>query len=175
MIETPTAVAVCFDAPTVQLLDTRALALHPGLNQLGPDTAKDGFDIDAAVAALREPSRATTTIGDALLDQRAVAGLGNVYRSELCFLERIDPFTPVADVDDAVLNRLLERGAALVQANSRGGARVTTPAGTDGRLYVYNRTGRPCRRCGTLIQSRAAPSPKYGSPRRVYWCPGCQR
>ncbi len=175
VIETPASVAVCFDAPTVQLLDTRALALHPGLNRLGPDTAKEDFDIDAAFAALRQPSRATETIGDVLLDQRAVAGLGNVYRSELCFLERIDPFTPVADVDDAVLKRLLERGAALIQANSRGGARVTTPAGTSGRLYVYNRTGRPCRRCGTLIQSRAALSPKYGNPRRVYWCPSCQR
>ena len=126
-------------------------------------------------AALREPSRATETIGDVLLDQRAVAGLGNVYRSELCFLERIDPFTPVAAVEDAVMKRLLERGAALIQANSRGGARVTTAAGTSGRLYVYNRTGRPCRRCGTLIQSRAAFSPKYGNPRRVYWCPSCQR
>jgi endonuclease-8 len=175
VIETPTAVAVCFDAPTVQLLDTRALALHPGLNRLGPDTAKDNFDIDAAVAALRQPSRASATIGDALLDQRAVAGLGNVYRSELCFLERIDPFAPVADVDDAVLRRLVERGAQLIKANSQGGARVTTPAGTSGNLYVYGRTGRPCRRCGTLINSLSAPSPKYGSPRRVYWCPSCQR
>jgi endonuclease-8 len=174
VIETQTAVAACFDAPTVELLDTRALALHPALNRLGPDTAKEDFDVDAAVIAMRQPSRATSTIGDALLDQRAVAGLGNVYRSELCFLERIDPFTPVADVDDAVLSSLLERGAALIRANSRGGARVTTPAGTAGRLYVYNRTGRPCRRCGTLIKSRAAPSPKYGNPRRVYWCPSCQ-
>ena len=174
VIETPASVAVCFDAPTVELLDTRALALHPGLNRLGPDTAKEDFDLDAAVAALRQPSRATATIGDALLDQRAVAGLGNVYRSELCFLERLDPFTAVAEVDDAVLRRLVERGAMLIQANSRGGARVMTPAGFDGRLYVYGRTGRPCRRCGTLIKSRAAPSPVYGSPRRVYWCPTCQ-
>jgi endonuclease VIII len=174
VIETPKAVAVCFDAPTVRLVDTRALSLHPGLNRLGPDAAKEDFDINAAVAALRQPSRASTTIGDALLDQRAVAGLGNVYRSELCFLERLDPFTPVSDVDDTVLRKLLERGATLLHVNSRGGARVTTPAGASGRLYVYNRTGRPCRRCGTLIKSRAAPSPVYGNPRRVYWCPSCQ-
>lgn len=174
VIETPASVAVCFDAPTVELLDTRALASHPGLNRLGPDTAKVDFDIDAAVTALRQPERAAATIGDALLDQRAVAGLGNVYRSELCFLERIDPFTPVAGVDDAVLRRLVERGEQLIKANSRGGARVTTPAGTAGDLYVYGRTGRPCRRCGTRIKSIAAPSAVYGSPRRVYWCPSCQ-
>src|SRR4029453_15406044 len=72
-------------------------------------------------------------------------------RNELCFLERLDQFTPVSDVDDAVLRTFLERGATLLQVNSRGG--VTTPAGASRRLYVYNRTGRPCRRRGTLIKS----------------------
>ena len=176
VIEVPGAVAVCFDAPTVELMDTRAVSLHRGLTRLGPDlAASDAFEADAAFAALRDPSRATTTIGDALLDQRALAGLGNVYRSELCFLERLDPFTPVADVGDATLRRLIERAARLVQANARGGARVTTAPGTPTNVYVYGRTGRPCIRCGTRIQSRRVTAYQGANPRTVYWCPSCQR
>lgn len=174
VIETAKQVAVCFDAPTVELIETRALPIHRPLTQLGPDVARDDVDLPLAVAALRDPRRSTATIGDALLDQRAVAGLGNVYRSELCFLERVNPFTPVGEVSDELLMRLLERGASLVRANSAGGARVTTTRGTPGRLYVYSRTGRPCHRCGTQVRSAAAASPIYGNPRRVYWCPSCQ-
>lgn len=174
VIETESAVAVCFDAPTVELLDTRALAIHPRLRRLGSDLAHDEFDAQAAVAALRAPGRARSSIGDALLDQRALAGLGNVYRSELCFLERVSPFTPVAEVSDEVLRRLVARGAALVKANSAGGARVTTELGTPGNLYVYGRTGRPCRRCGTRINSAVVTASEGANPRRVYWCPSCQ-
>ena len=173
VIETETSVSVCFDAPTVELIETRALDIHARLTRLGPDIAREDFDVDSAVAALRDPSRARATIGDALLDQRAVAGLGNVYRSELCFLERLDPFTAVSDVTDAMLRSLLGRAGRLVQANSRGGARVTTEPGASGTLYVYGRTGRPCRRCRVLIRSRVAMS-KSGNPRRIYWCPSCQ-
>jgi endonuclease-8 len=173
VLETEGTVAVCFDAPIVELIETRALALHRGLTGLGPDLAQAEADIEGAVSRLRDPARARMTIGDAMLDQRAAAGLGNVYRSELPFLERISPFTPVQDVSDEVLRRLLDRGARLIRANSAGGARVTTPAGASGPLYVYGRTGRPCRRCGTLIKSAVAVS-KSGNPRRVYWCPSCQ-
>jgi len=177
VIETERQVAVCFDAPTVELLETRALTVHARLNRLGPNLAREDFDIEAGLAALRDPSRAASAIGDALLDQRAVAGFGNVYRSELCFLERLSPFTPVAEVPDSTLRRLLERGAVLVRANSAGGARVTTDHGTPGALNVYGRTGRPCRRCGTVIQSTVVrrETPAGGAtPRRVYWCPRCQ-
>jgi endonuclease-8 len=100
--------------------------------------------------------------------------LGNVYRSELCFIERLDPFTPVSAVADDVLRRMLERGSALVKANSAGGERVTTTAGTPGNLYVYGRTGRPCRRCGTRIESATSRAHEGGNPRRTYWCPRCQ-
>jgi len=174
LIETETSVAVCFDAPTVELIETRALDIHARLTRLGPDIAREDFDLDAAVAALRDPSRARATIGDALLDQRGVAGLGNVYRSELCFLERLDPFTPVEEVSGAVLRRLLGRGSRLVRTNSAGGARVTTEAGTPGTLYVYGRTGRPCRRCGTIVKTAVARAFSGANPRRVYWCPSCQ-
>lgn len=170
VLEVPTAVCVCFDAPTVELIETRALGLHPVLRSLGPDIGQADFDIGAGLAALRTPDRAQAAIGDALLDQRAVAGLGNVYRSELCFLERISPFTPVAQLEDEVLRRLLQRGSNLVAANSQGGARITTTAGTPGTLYVYGRSGRPCRRCGTPIRS-ATTGPHA---RRAYWCPRCQ-
>ena len=174
VLEVPGAVCVCFDAPTVELLDTRALAIHPRLSRLGPELLAAEFDVDDAVERLRQPAIARTPIGDALLDQRLIAGLGNVYRSELCFLERLDPFTPVAEVDGAVLRRLIERGATLLARNSRGGARVTTGATESGTLYVYGRTGRPCRRCGTPIRSAVAIRSGSDLPRRVYWCPSCQ-
>src|SRR3954452_6875104 len=80
VLETDEWVAACFDAPTVELLDTRAVALHPALRDLGSDTATEAFDVDVAFAALRSPRLTTLPIGDALLDQTAVAGLGNVYR-----------------------------------------------------------------------------------------------
>jgi endonuclease-8 len=174
VIETPVSTAVAFDAPTVELLETRAIPLHPRLRRLGPNLAAETFDPDVALAALRDPTRASLTIGDALLDQRALAGLGNVYRSELCFLERISPFTLVSDVADETLRRLVVRGSELIKANAHGGARVTTTAGTAGNTYVYGRTGRPCRRCGTLVRSKVVRGSGSGTPRRVYWCPSCQ-
>jgi endonuclease VIII len=174
VIETPVQVAVCFDAPTVELIETRALAIHPVVNRLGSDVARDSFDPGDALRALRDPSRADAAIGDALLDQRAVAGLGNVYRSELCFLERVNPFTPVSEVSDETLMRLLVRGTRLTKANSRGGARITTAPGTPGNTYVYGRSGRACRRCGTPISSATSRAPWSDTPRRVYWCPSCQ-
>ena len=174
VLDTATATAVCFDAPTVELLQTRALAAHPALRTLGTDVAHPEFDIDAAMAALREPRRAATAVGDALIDQTALAGLGNVYRSELPFIERVNPFTPLSAVSDATLRAMLERGAKLVRANSAGGARVTTPAGTPGNVHVYGRTGRPCPRCGARIRSAATRARPDATPRRAYWCPACQ-
>ena len=177
VLETERSVAVCFDAPTVELIETRALAIHPVLRRLGSDAAHSDFDAEKALAALRDPTRARMAVGDALLDQRALAGLGNVYRSELCFLERVNPLMPLADVSDDALRAMVERGAALLRANSGGGPRVTTTPGTPGNLYVYGRAGRPCRRCGTpistLVTRRATPT-GAANPRRVYWCPTCQ-
>lgn len=174
VLETPVQVAVCFDAPTVELLDTRAVALHPGLARLGSDVARDSFDPARALRALRDPARPSATVGDALLDQRAVAGLGNVYRSELCFLEGVNPFTPISELTDETLTRMVLRGARLTRANSRGGARITTSPGTPGNTYVYGRSGRPCRRCGTPVSSSVSRAPWSDTPRRVYWCASCQ-
>ncbi len=182
VLEVPGAVAVCFSAPTVEVLETRALAIHPVLSRLGPDLLRDAFDADRALHRLRDPERSTMAVGDALLDQGAVAGIGNVYRSEVCFLEAVDPFSPVGSLDDATLRRLLERSRDLMRANVGGPLRTTVPGPLDGwpgsaagrsrgeRLWVYGRTGRPCRRCGALVRSGVSGP----LARRVYWCPGCQ-
>jgi len=169
VVETPVAVAVCFDPITVELMDTRALTIHPALSRLGPDASTADFDVDEALRRLGSADRAQVAIGDALLDQKILAGVGNVIRSEVCFIERVDPFRPVAHVDEGTRRRLLERSAAILRANRGGGARVTTSSGTNGRLYVYRRTGRPCYRCGRSIASQVS-----AGGRRVYWCPGCQ-
>ena len=96
IIETPESVAVCFNAPSVELLSERELVRHRALTALGPDLLGRTFDTDAALARLRD--RDAMPLGEALLDQRAVAGIGNVYKSEICFLEHLDPWAAVADV-----------------------------------------------------------------------------
>jgi endonuclease VIII len=174
VLSTAEATAVCFDAPTVELMETRALAAHPVLRALGTDVARPDFDVESALAALREPHRAAAAVGDALIDQTALAGLGNVYRSELPFIKRVNPFTQLSAVSDARLRAMLVRAAALVRANSAGGPRVTTTAGTPGNVHVYGRTGRPCPRCGTRIRSAAPRARPDAVPRRAYWCPACQ-
>jgi endonuclease VIII len=185
VIEVRDAVVVCFDAPVVELLETRAEALHPPLAGLGPDATADGFDRDEALRRLGDPARTGRTIAEALLDQRALAGVGNVYKSEILFIERVDPFASVGSLDGAVLGGLVDRAHALLHANRGSVARTTTgpegggkPTALDpsagpargGRLWVYGRAGRPCRRCGERIRSR-----RHGDlPRTTYWCPRCQ-
>jgi endonuclease-8 len=180
VLEVPGSVAVAFDTPVVELLEQRAERLHQPLAALGPDLLDPDADLEEARRRLRAESRAHKSIAEAITDQRAVAGLGNVYKSEILWLERVDPFATVADLDDATLDRLLELGRSLIVANAaRRGGRVTT-AGPDVRrrdpraggdsVWVYGRTGRPCRRCGTLVRSA-----KQGDlPRTTYWCPSCQ-
>lgn len=170
VLEVAGAVAVCFDAPTVELLETRALVLHPVLRSLGPDLITTEAPTTVIVGRMRAlPS--STPVGEALLDQRVAAGLGNVYRSEICFVERVDPFAPLAALPDATLGRLIDAGRALLRANRMAPSRSTVPWGRPGgRLWVYGRTGRPCRRCGQPIRSRVAGDPA----RRTWWCQTCQ-
>jgi endonuclease-8 len=170
VIEVIGAVAVCFDAPTVELLDTRAVAIHPGLRALGPDLIEGEPDLDEALRRLRAPERARLSVGEGLLDQTAQAGLGNVYRSEACFVERVDPFAPLAAYDDDVLGRLLATAQRLLHANRDTPLRSTTGRTGSDRFWLYGRAGRPCRRCGAIIRSRVVGA----LPRRAYWCPGCQ-
>ncbi len=179
VLEVPGAVAVCFDAPVVELFEQRVEALHPSLGRLGPDLLAAGFDADEAVRRLRSPSRADLVMADALLDQRALAGIGNVYKNELLWIERVSPFATVAEVDDEALGRLVAGARRLLLANvdPAGGAggteRVTTAGdrGAPGPLYVYGRTGRPCRRCRARIESAIS---GVDIRRLTYWCPACQ-
>ena len=172
-LEVPGAVAVCFDAPTAEILETRAESVHPPLARLGPDLLSDAFDADEAMRRLRAPERASLAIATALLDQRALAGIGNVYCDETLFLERVDPFARVADFPDEVLLGLVERARVLLDVNRATVLRTTTSAplaATGSRLWVYGRAGRPCRRCGALLVAR-----RHGDlPRRRTWCPRCQ-
>jgi endonuclease-8 len=181
VLEVEGSVAVCFDARTVELFEARAEPVHPPLARLGPDLlAPDlGETGEAeAVRRLADPSRAARPIAEALLDQTALAGIGNVYKSELLFIERLDPFTPTGEVPAASLARLVSTARRLLLANAdrrTSGERRTTgddPAAGGAALWVYGRAGRPCRRCGERLGSR-----RHGAdlPRVTYWCAGCQR
>ncbi|HLY12963.1 MAG TPA: DNA-formamidopyrimidine glycosylase family protein [Candidatus Limnocylindrales bacterium] len=167
---------VCFDAPVVEVFATRAQALHPGLAPLGPDLLDPGFDPELAVARFRATDQ-DRTIGEALLDQRLVAGVGNVFRSEILFIERTDPFGSLARLPDTALERLIATARRLLLANVRPGrpaGRTTTEGAREAAgspVWVYRRGGRPCRRCGTPIRVAAL---GRELPRFVWWCPRCQ-
>ncbi|HEV8699044.1 MAG TPA: hypothetical protein VGQ89_15210, partial [Candidatus Limnocylindrales bacterium] len=167
VLEVPGAVAVCFDAPVVELFEQRTEPLHPSLGRLGPDLlAATWSEADAAevLRRLRHPDRASWTISQALLDQRALAGIGNIWRNETLFAEGVDPFALVRDLDDATLERLVTTSRRLLSQSVRR-APGRTP------LAVYRRTRRPCRRCGTPIRSAPLVTEL---PRTTYWCPACQ-
>jgi endonuclease VIII len=115
VLEVEGTTCVCFDSPTVELIETRALGLHPVLSRLGPDVGAPGFDAREALGRLRQPSLAGRALGEALLDQRLVAGLGNVYRSELCFLVGLHPRTPLGGVPDETLEAARIDGASEIQ------------------------------------------------------------
>jgi endonuclease VIII len=164
VLEVDGAVAVCFDAPVVELFETRTEALHPTLSTLGPDLLKADFDAGEAHRRLRHPDRHDTTISAALLDQRALAGIGNIWRNETLFAERVDPWAAVGSLDDETLEQLIATARRLL-TGSAGLAPGRAPTS------VYRRTGRPCPRCGTPIRS----APLRGEvPRTTYWCPSCQ-
>jgi endonuclease-8 len=158
---------------------SRADAVAPGLSRtLGPDLLDSNFDRDEALQRLR--ARGAEPIADALLNQRVMAGIGNVYKSEVLFVSRINPFMPVDAINDGALARIIDTALKLLAANVVDGvAPMTTYTGfrrTTGRddpserLWVYGRARQRCRRCGTAILSS-----KHGQDARLtYWCPTCQ-
>jgi endonuclease VIII len=172
VLEAGDRVAVCFDVPVVELLATRAERVHPALAGLGQDLLS-GHDLDRDGARTRARLRAEQwpLIGDLLLDQRVVAGIGNIYRCETLFQCRIDPWAPVDSLADADLDQLLTTAARLLKASAMGsGGGRTRFEGRPDRPWVYRRAGRPCRQCGTVIKSA-----RLGrQARTVYWCPTCQ-
>jgi endonuclease VIII len=157
--------AACFDAPEVEVL-TGPGHEQDRLGHLGPDLCAPDADLDAAVARMGriEPE---TELGVALLDQRVMAGVGNVFKSEVCFACALDPFVPLHALDDATRHEIVATAARLLRANLGRGRRVTY-----GRGYaVYGRARLPCPRCGAVIHVR-----KQGAQARAtYWCSGCQR
>jgi endonuclease-8 len=170
VIESGERTAVCFNAPVIELLLPGADAVHAGLSALGPDVLSEEFDIGEVVQRARQRPPATTA-GELLLDQRVVAGIGNIYRCEALFAARIDPWTPIGELDDAALERAVRAAARLMRRNVRAGTTMDRQFGAGpGRPSVYQRAGRPCPACGAEIQ-RA----RLGAqPRSVYWCPVCQ-
>lgn len=169
ILETADAVAVAFNTPVVELLTDAQLRRSTPLATLGPDLLGKEFDAEEAVHRLREGDE--VELGNALLDQRAVAGIGNVYKSEVLFLERLDPWGAVETFADGEVEAVLRTARRLLQSNLRGAARVTTGNAARGHeLWVYGRAGRPCRRCGTPIEMRR----QGGLARLTYWCPHCQ-
>lgn len=169
VVETDAYVAPCFDAPVVELVRGADLERHAALRGLGPDAMTDTFDLDAALVRVRsQPDR---EIGVALLDQRAVSGIGNVLKSESLFLAAVSPFAPVSQLDGAVLRTVLEQGHRLLVLNRTGPSRRTRFV-LDARqkLWVYGRRGKPCHVCGTAIGSAT----QGEEARRTYWCPTCQ-
>lgn len=172
VLEAGDRVAVCFDVPVVKLLATRAERVHPAMAGLGPDLLGGAaLDPDAVRTRARRRAEDFPLIGDLLLDQRVVAGIGNIYRCETMFVCGVDPSVPVDSLADADLDRLFTTAARLLKAGATavGGSGGRFEGGPD-RPWVYRRAGRPCRRCGTLI--RSAPLGRQG--RTVYWCPTCQ-
>jgi len=162
VIEVPGSVVVCFDAPTVELFEQRVEAIHPALSRLGPDLLKEPLDVDEALRRLRDPSRALVPVAVALLDQRALAGIGNEVKNEVLWQARRSPFTPVRDLDDDALRELIELGRVLLR---RGAATGDRPR------HVYRRSGRPCPRCGAIIRVAHQGA---DLPRLTFWCARCQ-
>lgn len=131
----------------------------PDLSRLGPDVLVDPFDEQEAIRRIRE--RPDEEIANVLLDQRAVAGIGNIYKSEALFAAKVNPFATVASLADDALARILKRARGIMRRAARD---------RPDRRAVYSRGGDPCRKCGTAIAYR-----KQGfDARGTYWCPKCQ-
>jgi endonuclease VIII len=180
VIRTDAYVAVAFDVPVAEFLSPGDLTRKAALTTLGPDLLDEAFDEAEACARLRASTHAT--VAEALLDQRAVAGIGNVFKSEVLFLSRLSPLAPPATLTESDWLGLLREGRRLLRANvvepTAGGAwsyrgmrRTTGRSDPRARLWVYGREGEPCRRCGTTIVRVS----QGEHNRSTYYCPRCQR
>ena len=156
LLATATDTFACVHAPTVELTARRDARRGRAIATLGPDLLAPDFD--PAVAAARARARGPVAIGEVLLDQRTAAGIGNVYKSELLWQARLDPFAPAGTLTLARLTELYTAAAALMRANLGPGRRVTRPGPRGGltraeRHHVYGQAGRPCPRCGARIKT----------------------
>lgn len=160
--------AVCFSAPTVELLTERGVARHPVLGNLGPDLLAPTLELAAAVARLRsDPAR---PLGEAVMDQRLVSGIGNVYKSELLFMAGLDPFGAVGDVAPEALEAPLLNAGKWMRRNLGPGRRRTRWGAGGPDAWVYGRSGEGCLKCGGRVLMRR--QGRLG--RSTYYCGGCQ-
>jgi endonuclease-8 len=152
--------AVQLGGPTLRVAPTARLRRDPQIARLGPDILAADFDAETVVAAMRaDPSRG---LGAALLDQRLVAGIGNIFKSEACFAARVDPWRAVGDLTDEELRAVLTAAREQMQAAVESGGRH--------RFQVYRRRPDACPSCGGPISSRG----QGDANRTTYWCPRCQ-
>jgi endonuclease-8 len=154
------AVAGQFGGKLLRLVSESRLRNDPGLGQLGPDPLREGFDPAEAARRLLAMGRGRE-VGDALLDQRIVAGIGNVIRNEACFAAGIDPWRRVEDLDLEQAERLLVANQRIMKSSVRSGRRPHN---------VYRATRRPCPRCGGQLRAGA----QGDANRATYWCERCQ-
>lgn len=151
-----------FDGPLLELLTEGRSRFDQRLAALGPDVLAAEFDETAFLRRLRgdDPGR---PIGDALLDQTTVAGIGNIWKAEGCWEAAVSPWRPLRVVSDAQALAVMAGIRPRMQASARQGPRAIEPR-------VYGRAGRPCPRCGGLVRARA----QGDASRTTYWCPDCQ-
>lgn len=179
-IDTDAWTAVAFNVPVAEFVRGRDRPRHQPLATLGPDLLSPRFDRGEALRRLA--AAGARPIADVLLDQRVMAGIGNVFKSEVLFLCGIHPDRSAAAVGEAGHAAILDTAAPLMRSNTGPGAgaeivtyrglrRTTRQAHGEENLWVYGRAGRPCRRCGTLVASAR----RGLDARPTYWCPRCQR
>jgi endonuclease-8 len=180
LLGTPDFVAVAFNVPVARFHTARTLERFADIAGLGPDLLGKSFATDEAGARLIEHGE--EEVGNVLLNQRVMAGIGNVFKSEICFACGVNPFRKISSLRAQEVECLLETARRFLAANVAdgagdgivtytGGRRTTGSSNPAARLWVYRRSGEDCRRCGTTILMR-----KQGpGARSTYWCPDCQK
>ena len=169
VIRTAEHEVVEFDGPVLELMTDSRTRFDRRLAELGPDPIADDFDERAFLRRLRDDDP-TRGIGDALLDQRNVAGFGNIWKAEACFLAGVDPWRRVEDVSDDEALRIVRLARPLMRESAERGGRIVTAPNGEWNTWVHDRSGRPCMRCGELVRARG----QGDDNRTTYWCPGCQ-
>ncbi|MCA9189513.1 MAG: hypothetical protein KDA99_28010 [Planctomycetales bacterium] len=164
----PCTVAVCFSPKLLEVLSPIQLRRHRWLTHLGPDLLGADWSIDEAIRRLRWHE--ASSMGEAIMNQSIVCGIGNIYKSETLFVTRSNPFLEVAGYDDTQLREIVSSARYLMLRNTGGHPRRTRTAGTGPKMWVYGRSGQPCLVCGQAIQMRH----QGDLGRSTYFCPACQ-
>lgn len=159
---------VCFSPKQIELMSERQLARNPWMKRLGPDLISESPADKTVITRFRTQN--SVAIGEAVMNQSVVSGIGNIYKSEVLFLEQTHPQTLVRDLSDTEILSIVRTAAHLLKANSLSVRRRTRRRATGSRLWVYNRGGQPCQKCGGTIQLI-----RQGSlGRTTYFCSACQ-